>query len=161
MGEKNSFELLPLFDRNDKNIIVIIEAQARLKGNKTDFDIVSYDKETKEYLFGEYNEYNYIECDNYTVHEDDGTEHEHHYSYSEFNIGDEAKASVRNCYENGWTYSTFQFKEIDGKLFMAKSLDTGWEEIFDPAEIDKYNIKQGIPLIKDTIQDGFVDNRYN
>lgn len=147
------FEPSPLFDRNDKNIIVIIEAQARLLRNKTSFDVVAYNTETKEYLFGEYEEYNHVEYD------EDDTECEKPY-YQHFDISDNAKAFVKECYENGWNFSTFQFKEINDKLFIARSFDTGWEEIFNPADINKYNIKQGIPLIKDTIQDGFVDNRY-
>lgn len=155
MERQYLFEPLPLFDRNDENIIVIIEAQARLPRNKVDFDIVAYNKKTKEYLFGEYNEYNYVEYE-----EDKNDKNKYHPIHQEFCIDDESKDSVKKRYENGWGYSTFQFKEIDGKLFIARSPQLGWEEIFDPAEIDKYNIKQGVPLIKDTLQDGFVDNRY-
>lgn len=155
MEKQYLFEPLPLFDRNDENIIVIIEAQARLPRNKVDFDIVAYNKKTKKYLFGEYNEYNDVE------YEEDANEPGKFYPVRhEFCIDDESKAYIKKCYANGWTYSTFQFKEIDGKLFIARSPQLGWEEIFDPAEIDKYNIKQGVPLIKDTLQDGFVDNRY-
>lgn len=132
-----------IFNRNDKDIIIIIEAQARLKNNKTDYDIVSYNRKTHEYIFGEYREYNFTNdeyCDTWEK--------------QSFYAGDKAKEFVKQRYAHGSTVSGFQFDiKNDNCLWICKDPSLGWEKIFDPNEINTYSIELGKPMIVDTIPD--------